>query len=64
MTIEPTANAVDAPVWNIVGETVALGPMRRELLPLYHRWRNDFWVQRTYGDSMIPASLEQQTIWF
>ena len=30
------------PIVNIVGEKVALGPLRRDLLPLYHKWSNDF----------------------
>jgi RimJ/RimL family protein N-acetyltransferase len=36
-----------SPVISIVGEKVALGPIRRDLVPLYHRWINDFAVLRT-----------------
>jgi RimJ/RimL family protein N-acetyltransferase len=52
------------PVWNVVGERIALGPLRREYIPLYHRWRNDFWIQRSYGGELTPVTLEAQTAWF
>jgi RimJ/RimL family protein N-acetyltransferase len=54
----------EQPIVNIVGERVALGPLRRELVPLYLRWRNDFEVQRTFGDVPVPVTLEQRTAWF
>lgn len=34
-------------ILSIVGEKVALGPIRRDLIPLYQRWINDFAVLRT-----------------
>ena len=37
------------PLTNIDGERVALGPLRRDLLPLYQRWINDFTALRTLG---------------
>lgn len=64
MSDEQIATNVGEPVWNIVGERIALGPLRRDLVPLYHRWRNDFLVQRTYGDALVPKSLEAQTGWY
>jgi len=54
----------EGPVWNIVGERVALGPLRRDLVPFYVRWRNDFWIQSTYGGVSIPATFEEQTAWY
>ena len=54
----------EQPILNIVGERVALGPLRRELIPLYTRWRNDFEVQRTFGDSPRPVTIEDRTRWF
>jgi RimJ/RimL family protein N-acetyltransferase len=54
----------EQPIVNIVGERVALGPLRRELIPLYLRWRNDFYVQRTFGDLPAPITLERRTSWF
>ena len=37
---------------NIVGERIALGPLRRDSVPLYQRWMNDFVTIRGYD---IPA---------
>ncbi len=50
---------------NIEGERVALGPLRRELLPLYQRWINDFAALRTLGAlPPRPTTFEQETAWF
>jgi RimJ/RimL family protein N-acetyltransferase len=49
---------------NFVGNQVALGPLRRVLVPLYARWRNDFYLQRTYDDPLQPTSLEKVTEWY
>jgi hypothetical protein len=38
---------VEAPILNIVGEKLALGPIDREHLPRYLRWLNDFEYART-----------------
>jgi diamine N-acetyltransferase len=51
-------------VINIAGERVALGPLRRDLIPYYVRWRNDFRVQRTFGDPPRPVTTEQRLRWF
>lgn len=48
------------PIVNIVGERVALGPMRRDLIPLAQGWMNDFVVRRSFGIPE-PTTLEQQT---
>lgn len=45
-------------VINIAGEKVALGPLQRDLVPLYHRWDNDFTVLRTLSIPR-PSSLEE-----
>ena len=50
-------------VLNIRGARVALGPLRKDLLPLYVRWRNDFAVQRTFGDVPRPVTSEQRQRW-
>jgi diamine N-acetyltransferase len=46
------------PVISIIGEKVALGPIRRDLVPLYHRWINDFAVLRTLHIPR-PSTLEE-----
>jgi diamine N-acetyltransferase len=43
---------------NIVGERLALGPIRRDLIPTYYRWNNDFGMTRTLRRS-APMTLEQ-----
>ena len=54
----------DRPLVNIVGELVALGPLRRDLLPLYLRWINDFGTTRTLGIPSGPMTWEQEEAWF
>jgi diamine N-acetyltransferase len=49
-----------APIINISGELVALGPLRRELVPLYQRWANDFGTQRTLGALPRPLTVEAE----
>ncbi|CAN5643932.1 GNAT family protein [soil metagenome] len=51
-------------ILNITGQRVALGPLRRDLVPLYTKWRNDFFVQRTFGDLPKPVTEEQRMKWF
>jgi len=53
-----------SPVVNIWGERVALGPIRRDLLPLYQRWMNDWEVIRTLGQPIRPMTLESEESWF
>ena len=53
------------PIVNIVGERVALGPHRRDLLPTYQRWINDFTALRTLGVvTPGPTTLEQEAVWY
>ncbi len=54
----------DQPIINITGELIALGPIRRDLIPLYNRWVNDFEVQRTFGDLPHGRTIEATTAWF
>ena len=39
--VAPVVPIVD-PIVNILGERVALGPLRKDLVPTYYRWMNDF----------------------
>jgi diamine N-acetyltransferase len=48
------------PIANIVGELVALGPARRELVPLLYRWDNDFGMVRTQGNLPEPWTLDRE----
>lgn len=42
----------------ITGERVSLGPQRRDLVPLTHRWLNDFAVMAPLGAPLHPLSEE------
>jgi diamine N-acetyltransferase len=47
------------PLLNITGEKVALGPMRRDLIPLYQKWDTDFAINRT-TTHVRPVTLEEE----
>ncbi len=65
MTPPRERGASERPIINIVGELVALGPHRRDLLPTYQRWINDFSALRTLSPSSPqPTTLEQQAAWY
>jgi diamine N-acetyltransferase len=53
-----------APIHNIVGKAVALGPLRRDLLPLYLEWFNDFAALRNLDDAPRPRTLEAREQWY
>lgn len=60
-----TTHEGDAPpIINIRGERVALGPIRRDLLPLYQRWINDWEVTRTLGLQVRPMTWEAEEAWY
>jgi RimJ/RimL family protein N-acetyltransferase len=46
------------PILNIIGEKVALGPLRRDLLPLDARWTSDFATLRMQGILPAPVTME------
>jgi RimJ/RimL family protein N-acetyltransferase len=54
----------DSPIFNIEGESVALGPARRDLIPLYLRWVNDFGTTRTLAIQPRPLTLDQEIAWY
>lgn len=54
----------EQPLLMVEGEQVGLGPHRRELIPLYQRWMNDFGTLRTLGVAPVPMTLERQTAWY
>ncbi|HVB63535.1 MAG TPA: GNAT family protein [Nitrolancea sp.] len=49
----------DALVTSLTGDRVALGPLRRELVPTFYRWKNTLSTSRTLGLSW-PTTLEQE----
>jgi diamine N-acetyltransferase len=52
------------PLINIAGERVALGPLQRDLLPVYQRWANDFAGLHTLGASIRPMTQEGEAAWY
>jgi diamine N-acetyltransferase len=54
----------ERPVLSIEGELVALGPLRRELLPLYQRWINDLGTARTLDLPPQPMTIEKEQDWY
>ena len=54
----------DQPLVNILGERIALGPLRRDLVPVYCRWMNDFNTLRTLGVLPVPMLLEAEEKWY
>jgi diamine N-acetyltransferase len=55
---------MDQPIINIEGDLVALGPIRRDLIPTYQRWVNQFDTLRTLAMPPIPMTLEAETSWY
>jgi len=56
--------SAERPVLTVEGALVALGPMRRDLLPLYQRWINDLATVRSLALPPRPISLEAETAWY
>ena len=52
------------PILNVVGELVALGPLRRDLLPVYQRWINDLGTMRNLGLAPHPMTHEKEQDWY
>lgn len=52
------------PVSTIVGERVALGPLERDLFPLYQRWANDLVAAHRFGAPPGPVTRDQIAAWF
>jgi RimJ/RimL family protein N-acetyltransferase len=49
--------------FNIIGDEVALGPLRKDLLPTYHRWINDLESARNLG-GYRPFAFEEEEKWY
>lgn len=48
---------------NVRGEFVALGPLRRDLIPTYTRWVNDLGTLRLFGGHR-PTTLDAEAKWY
>jgi diamine N-acetyltransferase len=60
----PAPHDPGEPVVNITGEKVALGPLRRDLLPLYVRWHNNFAAIQLAGMPVRPQTHEAGEQWY
>jgi RimJ/RimL family protein N-acetyltransferase len=56
--------SAEHPILNVEGELVALGPLRRDLLPLYQRWINNFGTMRTLDLPPYPMTKEKEQDWY
>ena len=52
------------PILNMEGEHVGLGPLRRELLPVYQRWINNLGTMRTLDLPPYPLTMEKEQDWY
>ena len=50
----------EVPRLNVVGELVALGPLREELLAAYGRWINGFVTKRMLGLPPRPVIVQKE----
>ncbi len=57
-------DSAERPILNIEGDLVALGPLRRDLLPLYQRWINSLGTTRTLDLPPYPMTMEKEQDWF
>jgi len=62
--MNPNEAPESGPMVNMRGERVALGPIRRDLLPLYQRWINDWEVTRTLALLVRPMTWEAEEAWY
>lgn len=53
-----------SPTICLSGERVALGPIDRDLLALYHQWDNDFSILALEEGSARPSTLEATERWY
>ena len=63
MDQQQDAQPAERPQVILEGEQVALGPLRRDLVPLYQRWMNDIATGRNLGN-LPPQTLEQEIRWY
>lgn len=54
-----------APIVNITGTRIMLGPLSKDVLPQITRWINDFSALRTLGAARPgPSTLESEETWY
>lgn len=62
---QPAAEvSLEPPILTVSGQRVALGPLRRDLLPRYQRWINDLTAARNLGVIPRPVTQEAEVAWY
>ena len=56
--------SAEHPNLNLEGELVTLGPLRRDLPPLYQRWINNLSTMRTLDLPPYPMTMEKEQDWY
>lgn len=64
MTAEHVTPETRPGIINIEGNLVALGPIRRDLLPVYQQWINNFETAKNLALPPGPMTLEAEEGWF
>jgi len=59
-----TSEQAEPPIVTVTGDLVALGPLRRDLLPTYQRWINDLTVVRNLALPLLPVTAEAEAAWY
>ena len=60
-----TDQVPETPIVNVCGALVALGPVSKEMVPLFLRWINDFGTQHRVGMPMPgPVTAEAENGWY
>ncbi len=52
------------PVINVRGDQVALGPLRRDLIPLYHAWISNLETTAYLSEAGTAPTLDEEIAWF
>jgi RimJ/RimL family protein N-acetyltransferase len=63
-TAPAVTQVLSAPVTNLTGNLVSLGPLRRDWLPIYQHWLNDFEMLKLVDRQFKPHSTEWITNWY
>jgi RimJ/RimL family protein N-acetyltransferase len=62
--VESAQKPSTSPIFNITGDKVALGPLRRDLLPLYQAWNNDLALLVLEEGFGTPSTLDAAERWY
>lgn len=55
---------MSAPILTFRGETVGLGPIRKDLVPLYTKWWNDPEITLPLAGHIWPSTEKEQEEWY